>query len=60
MVSSDNCFDFHDSYVEEVKLAMFSFLLVNDLARYKRAAWLCYEEKLAVKDGYGCKQQQSK
>ena len=60
MVSSDNYINFHDSYVEVAKLAMFSLLLVNDLARYKRAGWLCYEEKLAVKDEYGCKQQQSK
>ena len=38
MVSSDNYINFHDSYVEVAKLAMFSLLLVNDLARYKRAA----------------------
>lgn len=37
MVSSDNCPNFHDSYVEVAKLAMFSLLLVDGLARYKRA-----------------------
>jgi len=40
IVSSDNYLNFHDSYVEVTKLAMFSLLLVDDLARYKRPAEL--------------------
>jgi len=49
MVFGDNCFNFHDSYVEVANLAMFSFLLVNGLARYKRAAWLWCKGKTGGK-----------